>query len=240
MTAIRQKWGLKNVKLGANGNIIWQQYYGVKQRDIETLNIKELMNKDLIVCGVQRIYYTPTVSQPIGFLMRTDSLGNLKWRNNYIATNPIRDTIADCYLYDIIELPDKSIAAVGQAFGSGYFSTIQQSWLLRVDSMGCLVPGCAPMITNAGEEVKDDVKISAYPNPFKNELNVIYSFRDVELSAVFQLIETGTGRIVQQKTITDPSGYIQFNTENLASGLYMLCIKQSSKPTIYFKVVNMK
>ena len=56
----------------------------------------------------------------------------------------------------------------------------------------------------------------------------------------YRFIEAGTGRIIMQKNITEPSGYIQFDTQNLANGLYVLCVKQNNKPNIYFKVVNIR
>jgi hypothetical protein len=87
-------------------------------------------------------------------------MGNLKWWNNYIPTSPVKDTIAQCYLYDVLEMPDKGFAAVGWAGPSwSPFNNIQQTWLLRVDSMGCLVPGCSPPAA-INEYTKDMISIT--------------------------------------------------------------------------------
>ncbi len=82
--------------------------------------------------------------------------------------------------------------------------------------------------------------LSVYPNPFSNELNLKYSLEGDYLNSLVQLIEVGSGRIIQQKNITERSGIIKFDTEGLASSLYMLCIKQNSKPDTYIKVVSLK
>ena len=225
-------------KLNSNGTIKWQKNYGVKQTDIATSKVIELSNGDIVLTGNRRV----SGNELKGFIIRTDSLGNLKWWKDYRPeTAPIQDTTADNYLWDILELPNKDIAAVGWS-GSTVFTPNQQTWLLKVDSNGCFgSSNCPPnLITGIKENISNSVGLSAYPNPFKDELNINYSILDFEGVAQLQLIELASGRLIDNIELTQSFGTKQFNTQNLANGLYVLSLKQNNKPSVNFKVINIK
>ncbi len=224
-------------KLDENGNIMWRKRYGMPEQYISATKIRELNNGDFIVSGEK--YLSSSAININGFLLRTDSVGNLKWWRTYIATTPVKDTIADNYLYDVLQMPDKGFAAVGYATGTSQFGTIQQTWLLRVDSMGCLVPGCS---TLSGIEELEKVKnnIVAYPNPFNSELNVSYSFVNGDEDAEIELIETETGRVIEKRILTQKDHKTQFNTKNLSAGVYLIGVQQKNRPSVYFKTINLK
>lgn len=98
-----------------------------------------------------------------------------------------------------------------------------------------------PTITNKETSLENGtVKVTAFPNPFKNELNVNYEFTEQSVNNSISLIEIGTGRILQQKNNIEIRGILQFNTENINNGLYLISIRQNNKPTIFIKVVNLK
>ena len=84
------------------------------------------------------------------------------------------------------------------------------------------------------------IKVAAFPNPFKNELNVSYEFTEPSSNNSISLIEVGTGRILQQRNNVEMKGIILFDTENISSGLYMISIKQNNKPASFIKVVNIR
>ncbi|MBP9187020.1 MAG: T9SS type A sorting domain-containing protein [Bacteroidia bacterium] len=86
----------------------------------------------------------------------------------------------------------------------------------------------------------EGINLIAYPNPFKDELNINYSILDFEGVAQLQLIELATGRLIDDIELTQSFGTKQFNTQNLANGLYVLSLKQNNKPTVNFKVINIK
>ena len=225
------------MKLDTNGAVIWQKYYGSKQRDITTTAVKELPNKDLIVTGCRRIAYNPSVSQVMGFLMMTDSIGNLKWWNNYIAITPIKDTIGECYLFDAIQMPDKGFAAVGWAGPSGYFGTKQESWLLRVDSMGCLVPGCNPFGTMVGEtEITTANKF--YPNPTNGKLIIeVSELSNTSTSSVTKLVITDIvgEEIKNEKIILEKT---ELNISEISNGIYFLNFYENNKLIVTKKLIK--
>ena len=70
--------------------------------------------------------------------------------------------------------------------------------------------------------------------------NINYSILDFEGVAQLQLIELATGRIIDTMELTQSFGTKQFNTQNIANGLYVLSLKQNNKPSVNFKVINMR
>ena len=224
-------------KLDINGNILWQKYYGTKQLGINVTGLRKTINGDFILSGSK----TASNNQTKGYIIRTDSLGTLKWWKEYLPYSSTIDSIAENYLFDILELPNKDIAAVGWS-GQSNIRSLQQTWLLKVDSNGCFGAGnCPPnLITGIKENSSTSVGVNVYPNPFKDELNINYSILDFEGIAQLQLIELASGRIIDSMELSQSFGKKQFNTQKLANGLYVLSLKQDNKPSVNFKVVNIK
>lgn len=229
-------------RLGLNGNIIWQKYYGIKERPMLTSGLRECANGDYIMCGSRRT----SANELQGWIMRIDSAGNQKWWRNYRPqTSPILDTLSDNYLHDIIELPNGDISAVGWS-GPSAISSKQQTWLLKLDSNGCFGFGnCNPnLATGIGEidntsSLEDYIKVS--PNPFSNNLKVSYALHNVNNSLIeFNLIELATGKIIVTQSSLKNQDNITFNTVDIASGVYLFNVRNNGKNIKNIKVVNIK
>jgi hypothetical protein len=225
-------------RLDINGNIIWRKRYGNAEKDISVSRVKECSNGDFILCGQKYINYTSIVNQLVGWLMRTDSLGNVKWWKSYLPNNPIKDTITQNYLYDVLELPNKDIASVGNVGGSSTFSTIVQTWLLKVDSNGCFgIGNCAQnialSINDHNTQTKIDVNnVNIFPNPANSELNI-------ELLALNNpnynlLITNAIGQTVHQTSLNNQRSIV--NISEFPQGIYFVTIK-TGKATLTKKVV---
>ncbi|MBC7411444.1 MAG: hypothetical protein H7331_03190, partial [Bacteroidia bacterium] len=97
-------------KLNTNGTVKWHKEYGVKEYALATTTIKECANGDILMAGGKQV----VTSAYKGWIMRTDSLGNLKWWRWYHAiTTPVQDVTSDNYIYDIQELTNGDIVGVG-------------------------------------------------------------------------------------------------------------------------------
>ncbi len=100
--------------------------------------------------------------------------------------------------------------------------------------------------TSDKEEMKvnlinnNEVKITAYPNPFNDELNIGYRLANDENQAVIMLMEVGSGKIYAQYPVTENHGVLNFNTKNLSVGIYLISITQKNLPAKYIKLVNIK
>jgi hypothetical protein len=214
-----------------NGNVIWSKQYG-NAEDTYVERVKECTNGDFILCGEKTYSYTSTVSQAMGWLMLTDSMGNLKWWHRYIADDPIKDTIGQCYLHDVLQMPDGGFAAVGSVGGSSTFTTIQQTWLLRVDSNGCYQTGCA-LPAGIKDNKKEELSgVTIYPNPANSELNI--KLLDLNNPNYNLLITNTLGQTVHQTAINNQRSIV--NISDFPQGIYFVTIK-TGKATLTKKVV---
>jgi len=226
------------LKLDKNGAILWtKKYGGLESGGVSSNNIKELPNGDLITCGITSVQTTiPGIKQTCGFILKTDSNGNQKWLQTYKITNP-NDLNGQNYLYHILPMADGGYTAVG------YVETVdtsaQLTWVLRVDSMGCLTPGCIPM-ESAGIEkfVDNNVQISTYPNPFNNELTVSVVLPESPSEAILQLIEPVTGKVIFSKEITHNKEHLKFQTTSLASGIYGVILIENGFTRKFVKTIK--
>ncbi len=79
---------------------------------------------------------------------------------------------------------------------------------------------------NSIDDVEKTLDVSAYPNPFYNELNI-----KVEKSSGCNIeILDIIGRVLYQNDFT--TGILQINTSNLKSGIYLVKISNSNKTNI--------
>jgi hypothetical protein len=225
-------------RLDINGNVVWRKRYSNAEKDISVSRVKECANGDFILCGQKYINYTSIVNQLVGWLMRTDSLGNVKWWKSYLPNDPVKDTITQNYLYDVLELPNKDIASVGYVGGSGTFSTIVQTWLLKVDSNGCFgIGNCAQnialSINDHNTQTKIDVNnVNIFPNPANSELNI--ELLDLNNPNYNLLITNTLGQTVHQAAINNQRSIV--NISDFPQGIYFVTIK-TGKATLTKKVV---
>jgi hypothetical protein len=228
------------IKMDTNGTILWQKNYGVKQITLGTTGLKKCINGDFIISGARRT----TSNELQGFILRTDSLGNQKWWREYRPnTTPVLDTVAENYLYDIIELPNGDIAAVGWA-GQSSISPLQQTWLLKVDSNGCFgAGGCNPNLATSIQEIsnENELILNIYPNPFINNITVSYTLSNSNKANVeIKLIELASGRLIGEQTSTKNEDTIKFDTQNLSSGVYLVNVRNNGVSIRNSKVINIK
>ena len=158
------------VKLDTAGNELWNRHYGVAFYGTGFFSVAEVSgNHDLIACG-QR-YYVNNLNIPYskGLLLRANSEGDSLWMREYAYYD---STVTDCEgtLRDVQPTPDGGFVAVGETRGNSNGNNPPglsvDVWVVKVDSMGCLVPGCddfSTAITVQATNLKD--ALSVYPNP---------------------------------------------------------------------------
>jgi hypothetical protein len=104
--------------------------------------------------------------------------------------------------------------------------------VVKVDSMGCIVPGCDGLtgITEQYTNLADALKL--YPNPVHGELHV-----DIKLPA--DLATTGPltlsvtsldGKLIlQQQVPTSAAGEVVVDVSSLSSGMYSLHLSDATR-----------
>jgi len=84
------------------------------------------------------------------------------------------------------------------------------------------------------------LKLLAYPNPFKDELNIRVLLPDNAQDVKLQLIEPASGRILLEKPLSAKQQELVFDTKDISSGLYLISISGTNITTQFIKVTTFK
>ncbi len=171
-----------------------------------------------------------------GLVIKISPEGNLLWKREYY---PINDTLEnESILWDFDFLPNGDIVAGGYSINFRNLpldSTTNNGWLLRLDSYGCLEPGCE--YADAISEVKDESLLNIYPNPGGPVLNIQTNGKCYEAKYTC-LVTDMQGRLVQHGFALKPSAIFQVNAQNWSSGMYFVHLIKDGKRVNSFKWVK--
>ncbi|MBL7897007.1 MAG: T9SS type A sorting domain-containing protein [Crocinitomicaceae bacterium] len=211
-------------KLGNTLNEEWQITLGdsIGESGINFTDIKPIGMNEFVVCGYQ---YSGD-SSVIGSLVAFNLSGQILWDSYFTFVNA-----SDIYnypwheLYEVEITPDGGYLLAGKAedwvaLGNGNPGSF--GWVVKTDSVGCLVPGCQDFFS-VSEIEKPKVQISLYPNPAKNLLNIYYYdplFSSGELMQVFDL----QGKLIRELPIKTNDITYLYDISALTVGTYILMV----------------
>lgn len=165
------------VKLDSIGEVIWER----KSENINTrpstgftnfLDIEELPDGALVACGAQQFLFDdkPTTDKyrTRGVISKYNSNGQLKWLRDYVHPETQDTPLSLNVLYDIEQTSGGGFVAIGTLSPST--DTTQDTWVIKVDSFGCLEPGCEVIGVPEIAQTIETLKI--YPNPSKGILHI--------------------------------------------------------------------
>ena len=157
-----------------------------------------------------------------GFLSKVNMDGELQWIRRYLGTEGSQ--FPDHKILDAALLADGSIIMVGESTDLFFEEPPgQRGWLLKVDSFGCLVPGCQ-LVSTEPYEPDQALDVRVYPNPVVSDQVWVY-IADDRLSGRLQFsLFDMQGRQVQQwsQTYYQNSTYLLDIPPGLATGAYIL------------------
>lgn len=167
-----------------------------------------------------------------GYIVKLDSNGTVLWERDYTYNSG-----SDHYLYDFQKLPDGGYACSGM--GADTIDGVMQSmcWLLRLDSMGCLEPGCGEVAIN-NFTTQEEVLIQLYPNPMHHQASIaIHVPTNLQVVAGQTLecdIVDMQGRVVDHYSniyINNPGETIRFSIfkRHLAAGTYLVTVRYGNQ-----------
>ena len=137
-----------------------------------TSRIIQLKNKSgFVVAGVAKRPTPPGVwGSNRGWIAKISPDGDSLWSRTYVYST---DFPSFHEFYDLKECPDGGLILCGESRSVANGDSIpQQAWLMKLDSFGCLVPGC--QFIDATEETKESVPLLLYPKPARDYLNFFY------------------------------------------------------------------
>ncbi|MFZ1687125.1 MAG: hypothetical protein WAU70_06875, partial [Flavobacteriales bacterium] len=152
-----------------------------------------------------------------GQLICANTSGTLLWQQVFAT-----DTTEENYFVDIQQHPDGGFVLVGQAVDvqTGF----ESNWVVKTDSMGCLVPGC-DAFDGILEQRTDLINaLSFFPNPASDLVEVSISLPvGIALGKELSLaLVNAQGSVVLKSRIPSGCTLHTLSLSQLSSGLYHL------------------
>ena len=213
-----------------DGAILWEHQYGPVAYGTLFFAGKETPGGDLIACGVT---YAASEANNVqqGLLLRTTSEGDSLWMFSYFYQDDVIST-GQGRFYDVLPTQDGGFIAAGAAYNPvggpyppGYS---QDTWVVKVDGNGCIVPGCNGVgITEQATNLLDAFTI--YPNPARGQATVRLTLPPSVAHLPLELSILGMdGRVVHQQRITG-NGEHQLALQGVSAGVYYIHIASEGK-----------
>ncbi len=199
------------------GNKIWSKSYnGTPLNDKNFTCVLKRQNQ-LIIAGTNSIYDSSHNNQ--GWLLAINSSGDSLFQRLY---NPV--SIWPETIYGIKQTNEGFLMS---GFGITKIDSInsQDAWLLKVDSFGCLTPGCQLVGINNIPFNREEIKI--YPNPAKDKIQFEHSAKILSYR-----IADYTGKLILADNY---SGSI--SVEQLPSGAYIVQVLLENKSQAFGKLM---
>ena len=206
------------IKLRNDGSVVWDKKYALAKRWRSLNKVKVLSGGDIVAVGDYQ-FTSVGLWLKYAWMLRTDSAGNELW---YREFNLMQGDGSENTLYNVIQTSDRGFAACGSVFPASLPDTgTQDSWVLKVDSLGCVAPGECWV----GEDeiwVKTftpEKPFIVYPNPARDKLFV--EFYNNPDGAVIELYNLYGQR---EATVIHPPArdIAEFDLTKLPPGMYIV------------------
>ena len=220
------------VKFDENLDTIWDKSFYFYSIEVALLQIKETSDGSLIACGTWEDQIT---THDFGVLLKLDSSGELLWHRLY--QHSTEGFFQLNRLYDVVEIPEnQGYVACGERNGG---ELGQNYWVLKVDSMGCLVEGCDTITSVTELRALDQLEIGISPNPASELLNVFIpelpaKFRGNELTLLLRNLE---GKEVEKTPISLGNTTYMLDVRNYPRGTYLLSLVFGNRELTSQKIV---
>ncbi len=158
-----------------------------------------------------------------GYIIKLDSNGTILWERDYTEY-----LTGDHYFFDFRKMNDEGFVISGVGIKEIDSTAQSMLWLVRLDSFGCLIPGCdeTPIIN---PPLNEKTPFLIYPNPINNtstvEINIPDDFQIIPGEKLSLNVFDIAGKLVDRYTnihVSNPNEVIRFNMykKNLARGVY--------------------
>jgi len=198
------------IKLSAAGEVVWEKTYPTGFSSYAFAQPVLPADGSVILSGG----LTADQFSPVQFrIWKISSEGDLLWEHIYNQNPDI-----DNYMYHQIGTIDGGIAGVGFSYD---WSTLQDIWMLKLDSEGCLMENCT---VSAGEPEGEKSEINIYPNPVQHAAHIEFSDCPLESIHVFD----ATGRWVREIPVQKGSTHATLDVSGYVPGIYFLRIRTAT------------
>lgn len=197
------------IRLSPDGNTIWNNLYGPTDVIDGRWCVKELPDGSMVAPGT----IAGASGYPQGSLLKVAANGDSLWMRSY--SHPSITGWLDWHeLRDLVIEPDGGVTACGFLADTAN----QDLWVIRVDSFGCLVPGCQLFDNIAQQGLALNVLV--YPNPSQGKLYL--SFRSVTPPTGEFTLLNSAGQIMRRFPPGGSSVEIDLDISEQPAGLYLI------------------
>jgi hypothetical protein len=202
-------------RLNALGETIWEKYYPGPQATSWFDFSRELSDGSLVMNGGLTEFDSLAANwRERATLTKLNSLGQLVWQRKFHMRSDLPS-----YFFCMAPTSDAGFLMGGVAFREG--NNRSDAWAVKVDSLGCLEPGCAGSV--AAPEPGAAIGLSIRPNPVADWLTVaspeavLLGLRLTDLS----------GRVLEDVQFFRQHGLREYRLSlaALPPGLYVLSVR---------------
>jgi hypothetical protein len=229
----------------ATGEVIWSQTYAYDCPGCAFFSAVEDTVRGGVV-SVGDLLFNPMI---YGMMLRTSATGDSVWMRTYEYVDE-QVTGGKGRLRDVALTPDGGYIAVGRTLAvPGIYS--QDVWVIKVDSMGCLEPGCH-LLTGIESQVTNlKGALTVAPNPVRAGEAVQVSISlppSITPQGPLRLtVVSSEGRVVQEQLLGEGGHRVLQGTQQeatftalpagLSAGLYHLHLSDGARWLAGAKVV---
>jgi hypothetical protein len=207
-------------EVDSNGKVLWRKnirkYLSTKMIDTsQDLNHRKatLVNDGIVWTGNYSYYYYHN------YFLKTDFDGNPIWYREY-ELYPSNTAEQEFKPYDVTATNDGGYVLTGEYIsqpGNVFKNGCQLATIIKVDSFGCLLPGCQKE-DSATTAIKDIKKIGCkvYPNPANETVNIELP-KGKNGDYVLEVFDI-QGKLIEKISIHTS---IELNTSKYANGFYL-------------------
>ncbi|MBI1192452.1 MAG: hypothetical protein GC205_04680 [Bacteroidetes bacterium] len=205
---------------------MWRHY--LEYSDFHAFsNIVETNSGNLVSVGFFNHPRQDTVNAIRGHIISVDSSGNRNWYREYYAPD---NYDYNSELYDVIQTADGGYLACGRNIR---INGQARAWLLKLDSMGCLIPGCDTLGIGIGVPpvpLSLDDNLQVYPNPASDQLHLLWRVEPTQANeaTTYQLIGMG-GRVALQGETPQSIGRVLLEVGDLSPGMYTVVLQHGAE-----------
>jgi hypothetical protein len=186
-----------------------------------SMGLDVLPNGNLIISGNSRVYkpeYGAIAYK--GMLMKLNANGDSLWAR-YYGYGQFTDA---CQFNDLVLTDDGGFLAAGWQWHPTSGVYYQNAWIVKMDSMGCDVPGCHIGDAIQNSNGSKEKTFSFFPNPATDYFTLklsegVLNMEDVE----FKIIDA-SGRIIKVFNFNPKQPDRLIEIQDLSSGIYQLIL----------------
>jgi hypothetical protein len=212
-------------KVDSTQNGIWELQLGNSENSILN-DVIALEDGNFLATGYDVLTYPDSMSindadssKGMGWLVKFSTNGEILWQRHYNKYNPIELIYK---LNETKELANGDLLSVGHAYTHISANYRYEGWLIRTDSLGCIVPGCELLDNTENIKLLFDNEVTVFPNPIAiGSASEVVNFRFdkvINEKAVIR-VYSGLGQLIGEAAIHH-SDIAQMRVSDWQSGMY--------------------